>query len=58
VDVIGVSLGLVVLDEQARTLDPVVVGLPRRGAAGPQERQGVEPRPGVLGRFVGGARIR
>ena len=46
VDVVGVVLRVVVLDEQVAALDAVVVRLAGLGAAGPGERQRVE---GVVG---------
>jgi hypothetical protein len=46
VDVVGIVLRVVVLDEQARPLDPVVVGLATLTPAGPGEVHRVEGRPG------------
>jgi hypothetical protein len=43
VDVVAVPLGVVVLDEQLRPLDPEVVPLPRFGAARPGEAEVVQP---------------
>jgi hypothetical protein len=39
VDVVGAALGVVVLDQKPRTLDPVVVRSAQLGAASPGEMQ-------------------
>src|SRR5579862_4691806 len=44
-DVVAVALGVVVLDEQRRSLDAEVMPLPGFGAARPGEREVVEPGP-------------
>ena len=44
VDVVAVVLGVVVLDEERRPLDPVVVLLAALGLAGPRERDLLQPR--------------
>src|SRR5919107_3503834 len=55
VDVVHVALGVVVLDQQARPLQPVVVPL---GAAGPGEVDLAQPLPGELDRLPLGELVR
>ena len=65
VDVIGLVLDIVVLDNKRRTLDPVVMRLPRLEAAGPPEidltparlTDGIHPRPGAFRRPVSGGNL-
>src|SRR5439155_23633423 len=57
-DVIGLVLGVVVLDQQIRALQPVIMRPSRLDAAGPGEMDVFEPglaEPGPLGLRPGGA---
>ena len=58
VDVIGVPGRVVVLDEDRRTVQPVVMGLPRFEAASPQQVHLVESIAGELGGLLVGNVVR
>ena len=57
VDVVGPALGVVVLSQQPRSLDAVVVRRTGLGVAGPGERQSFDQGARVLRRFGVGQRV-
>ena len=54
VNVVRATSGVVVLGQQDRAVEPVVVGLTRLETARPQQMDLIERRTGELGTLVGG----